>query len=352
MIIGITGTLGAGKGTIVEHLLKKNFKHFSVREFLVDEILKRELESNRENMVLVANDLRAKFGPSYIVEELYTKAKNTKGDCVIESLRCPGEVEALKEKEDFVLFAVDADVETRYSRIFERASETDRISFDEFVVQEQKEMISSDPNKQNLSKCIEMADHCFKNDWTVAELHKKVEKVLETKSFGTIEDSGQKKSEHVRPSWDEYFMKMASLVAERSACIRHNIGAVVVKGKRVLTTGYNSAAKGMPHCTDVGCLRDELGISSGERHEICRAIHAEQNAIIQAGVHGVNIDGGVMYCTHTPCMICAKMIVNAGIKEVISYHNYADSAARNFLREAGIILRKINRPSGEIKFKD
>ena len=169
MIIGITGTLGAGKGTIVEFLLKKGFKHYSVRAFLVDEISKRGLESNRENMVSVANDLRLKFGPSYIVEELYKKAKANGGNCIIESLRCPGEVDALKKKEDFVLFAVDADIETRYSRIVERGSVTDKISFDEFIAGEQKEMTSNDPNKQNLKKCIEMTDYNFKNDWTIKE---------------------------------------------------------------------------------------------------------------------------------------------------------------------------------------
>ena len=162
----------------------------------------------------------------------------------------------------------------------------------------------------------------------------------------------EKKSKYKRPSWDEYFMKMASLVAERSTCLRHHVGAIIVKKKRVLTTGYNGAAKGVKDCFELGCLRDELEIESGTRHEICRAIHAEQNAIIQAGVHGINISNSTMYCTHTPCMICAKMIVNAGIKEVISYHDYADEEARKFLKEAGVNLRKIPRPDNTIIFKD
>ena len=159
-------------------------------------------------------------------------------------------------------------------------------------------------------------------------------------------------NQNKRPSWDEYFMKLAALVAERSTCLRHHIGAIIVKDKRVLTTGYNGAARGVKDCLELGCLRDELGIESGTRHEICRAIHAEQNAIIQAGLHGIRISEGVMYCTHTPCMICAKMIVNANIKEVVSYHDYADEEARNFLREAGVKLRKVSRPNRTIKFKD
>lgn len=161
-----------------------------------------------------------------------------------------------------------------------------------------------------------------------------------------------KNTKNKRPSWDEYFMKLAALVAERSTCLRHHVGAVIVKEKRLLTTGYNGAARGMADCTELGCLRDEMKIASGTRHEICRAIHAEQNAIIQAGIHGINIDGGTIYCTHTPCMICAKMIANAGLKEVVSYQDYADEEARKFLSNAGLILRKLERPKNSISFKD
>lgn len=155
-----------------------------------------------------------------------------------------------------------------------------------------------------------------------------------------------------RPSWDEYFMKLAALVAERSTCLRHNTGAIIVKGKRVLTTGYNGAARGVKDCLELGCLRNKLSIPSGTRHEICRAIHAEQNAIIQGGLHGINIDGSTMFSTHTPCMICAKMIVNAGIKEVVSYQDYADEEAKKFLGQSGVELRKISKPSNTINFKD
>ena len=155
-----------------------------------------------------------------------------------------------------------------------------------------------------------------------------------------------------RPSWDEYFMKVAALVAERSTCLRHHVGAIIIKNKRIITTGYNGAARGVVDCTVAGCLRDELGIASGTRHEICRAIHAEQNAIIQGGFSGISIKDGTMYCTHTPCMICAKMIVNTGIKEVVSYHDYADTEARKFLEIAGVLLRKINRPDAFIGFED
>ncbi len=332
MIIGITGTLGAGKGTIVEYLLKKGFKHYSVRDFLVEEIVKRGIESNRENMVLVANDLRAKFGPSCIVEELYKKAKSDGGDCVIESLRCPGEVEALKGKKDFVLFAVDADIETRYTRIFERASETDRISFDEFVVQEQKEMSSSDPNKQNLRRCIEMADYKFKNDWTISELHEKVEKVLE-------KISGVKK--HVRPTWDEYFMEICRAVAKRGTCDRGRSGCVIVRGKQVLVTGYVGSPVGLPHCDDVGHQFENTIHEDGvERAHCIRITHAEQNAICQAAKLGIPINGATLYCKMEPCPVCAKMIINSGIKRVVCEKRY-QSGAQSLMEEAGILVEEI-----------
>ena len=155
-----------------------------------------------------------------------------------------------------------------------------------------------------------------------------------------------------RPSWDEYFMKIALLVAERSTCQRHHVGAVIVKDKRVLTTGYNGAAAGTKDCIELGCLRNEMKIPSGTRHEICRAIHAEQNAIIQAGLHGVRTEGAVMYCTHPPCILCAKMIANAKIKKLVSCGEYADDSFKNLFKEAGIEHVKMKKPSTEISVLD
>jgi len=154
-----------------------------------------------------------------------------------------------------------------------------------------------------------------------------------------------------RPSWDNYFLKMAMLVAERSTCRRHHVGAVLVRDKRVLSTGYNGAASGIKDCLELGCLRDELGIESGTRHEICRAIHAEQNAIIQAGLHGVSIADSTMYCTHAPCLICAKMIVNAGIKRFVSFTEYSDPNSPELFRDAGVLFEVLPIPDKAIKFK-
>lgn len=144
-----------------------------------------------------------------------------------------------------------------------------------------------------------------------------------------------------RPSWDQYFMDIVELVSMRSTCMRRKVGAVLIKDKRILTTGYNGVPMGVHHCSESGCLRDEMGIPSGERHELCRGLHAEQNAIIQAALHGVSIKGATLYCTNHPCIICSKMIINSGISTVIYRDEYQDELAREMLAEAGIEVKKL-----------
>ena len=139
-----------------------------------------------------------------------------------------------------------------------------------------------------------------------------------------------------RPDWQTYFMNIAQLVASRSTCIRRQVGAIIVKENRILSTGYNGTPTGIRHCLDRGCLRDELKIPSGQRHELCRGLHAEQNAIIQAAYHGVSIESGEIYCTNQPCIICAKMIINAGLKKIIIGNSYPDELAAEMLDEAGL----------------
>jgi len=155
-----------------------------------------------------------------------------------------------------------------------------------------------------------------------------------------------------RPDADEYFLKISSVVAERSTCRRHHVGAVAVRNKHILATGYNGAPSGAKDCLELGCLRDELGIPSGTRHEICRGIHAEQNVIIQSGLHGVSIEGATIYATHNPCVLCAKMLVNAKIKRFVSFGVYNDSSFLDLFREAGIEIIKKDRPSSRITFLD
>ncbi len=178
-IIGITGTLGAGKGTIVEYLTKEyGFVHFSVRDFLLEEIKKRKLIANRDTMVMIANELRADNSPSYIVDKLYENALKSKCNCIIESIRTLGEVVSLRNIGDFTLFAVDASPPIRYKRIVLRDSETDRIAYNTFLENEEREMNSTDPNKQNLRKCIDMADFVFSNNTSKEDLYAQLFTVL------------------------------------------------------------------------------------------------------------------------------------------------------------------------------
>lgn len=140
-----------------------------------------------------------------------------------------------------------------------------------------------------------------------------------------------------RPSWDEYFMQMAELTAQRSTCLRRKVGAVIVKDKHIIATGYNGAPRGLHHCGDLGgCLRQKLGVPSGQRHELCRALHAEQNAIIQAATLGQSIENASIYITHQPCVICAKMIINAGINRIVVKEGYPDELSAEILEEAGL----------------
>ncbi len=145
-----------------------------------------------------------------------------------------------------------------------------------------------------------------------------------------------------RPGWDEYFMTLANEVATRTTCLRRGVGAVIVKDLRILATGYNGVPSGLAHCEQTGCLRQQLGVPSGQRHEICRGLHAEQNAIIQAARYGINIDGATIYVTTQPCIVCAKMIINSGIVEIVYQNPYPDELAMSMLEESGIKLREFS----------
>lgn len=143
-----------------------------------------------------------------------------------------------------------------------------------------------------------------------------------------------------RPSWSEYFMTITDMVGKRSTCLRRHVGAILVKNRRILATGYNGAPAGIRHCEETGCIRRDSGVPSGQRHELCRGLHAEQNAIIQAAYHGVSISGSTLYCTNKPCIICSKMLINAGIKKIIYGEGYEDPLADEMLTEAGIKVER------------
>ncbi|MBP1710799.1 MAG: deoxycytidylate deaminase [Deltaproteobacteria bacterium] len=148
---------------------------------------------------------------------------------------------------------------------------------------------------------------------------------------------------HSRPDWDTYFLDIVELVSKRATCLRRAVGAGLVRDRRILATGYNGAPSKLQHCLDIGCLREQLNVPSGERHELCRGLHAEQNAIIQAALHGVSTKGSTLYCTNHPCVICAKMIINAGITRIVIRDGYSDRLAADMLSEAGISVDQLDK---------
>jgi len=336
MIIGLTGTNASGKTTVVKHLVSKHFEHYSLSDILRDELNKRDVEPTRENLIQIGNELRENFGASILADRV--KIKFSKSNAVIDSIRNPGEVKSLKQLPNFSLIAVDAPVELRFHRASSRKRVENATNLDEFIDMENREK-SIHINHQNISECIQLADFKLQNDNNLEKLYRSINQII------------VQLESRVRPTWDEYFLKMAFLVAERSTCLRHHVGAIIIQDRHVLTTGYNGAARKIDDCLKLGCLRNQLNIPSGERHEICRAIHAEQNAIIQAGVHGVTIDGGTIYCTHSPCIICAKMIVNAGIKRVVTCGDYPDdyNLVMNLFEQANVQFDRINQPEMTIK---
>ena len=326
--IGITGTLGAGKGTIVDYLVQnRGFVHFSVRAFLIEEIKRRGMEVNRDSMSLGCNDLRAQHTPSWIVEQLYEQAQASGCNCIIESVRTTGEVDALRGKPNFYLFAVDADPKVRYERAVLRGSETDHVSYETFLANEQREMDNSDPNKQNLRGCIERADFRFDNNGSIELLHQQVEQVLSQIMYR-------------RPSWDEYFMELANTASKRATCDRGRSGCVIVKDRQLLVTGYVGAPSGLPHCDEVGHLFRRTLEADGRVTTHCvRTVHAEQNAICQAARRGISLDGATLYCRMTPCRTCAMLIINCGIKRVVCERKYhAGSESEELFRQAGVQL--------------
>ena len=326
--IGITGTLGAGKGTIVDYLVQnRGFAHYSVRAFITEEINRRGLAVDRDTMTLVGNDLRAQHSPSWIVEQLYEQAQASGCNCIIESVRTVGEVEALRGKPNFYLFAVDADPRVRYDRVVLRASETDHITYDTFLANEQREMDNDDPNKQNLRYCIQQADYRFDNGGTIDDLHHQVEAVLQQITYR-------------RPTWDEYFMELANTASKRATCDRGRSGCVIVKDRQLLVTGYVGSPAGLPHCDEVGHLFRQSINADGKITTHCvRTVHAEQNAICQAARRGIALDGATLYCRMTPCRTCAMLIINCGIKRVVCERKYhAGAESEELFRQAGIQL--------------
>jgi len=330
MIIGLTGENCAGKGTVAEHLKKKSFYYLSLSDILREELAKEGKEITRESLIAKGNELREKFDAGVLAEKTVRKLDKSR-NYVIDSIRNPAEVEELKKLPGFTLWYVKASAETRFERMAQRDREGDPKTFEAFKEIEEAEK-SSDPKRQQLQKTIEMADHVVENEYDFQLLFDHVNKLLcELSSTCRVP----------RPSWDEYFMSIAKQVAARSNCMKRKVAALIVKDKRIISTGYNGTPRGCVNCDEGGCPRCNNFASGGEKLDECLCAHGEENAIVQAAYHGISVKDGTMYCTFSPCLYCTRMIINAGLVEVVYNENYPVSEnSASLFKQAGVKLRQ------------
>jgi len=332
MIIGLTGKNAAGKGEVAAFLKERGFQYHSLSDVLRSELKSRRLTPTRDHLTRVGNELREKYGPPVLAERILKLLGHTPQNSVVDSFRNPGEVEAFRRRSDFVLWAVTASPPIRFARIKARAREKDPTTLAQFVAVEKREAHNLDRHKQSIEACEKLADTRLQNNGTLAALNKRLVPLLKTVL---------KKVK--RPEWDGYFMTIAQQVASRSNCLKRKVAAVIVKDGRIISTGYNGTPRHTKNCFEGGCPRCNAVGPSGQGLDECFCSHGEENAIVQAAYHGIGIKGSTLYTTFSPCLLCTKMIINAGLVEVVYNHDYPlGGAALALLKEAGVRLRQIN----------
>ncbi len=330
MIIGLTGKNGSGKGEVAKYLKERGFQYYSLSDVLREEAVKEGIEVTRENLIQLGNKLRAQMGPGALAERIFSRLDPEK-NYVIDSMRHPSEVEVLRRRVDFMLACVSAPQRLRFERIKLRKREHDAPTFEDFQAVETREAASTNSTDQQLDHAIARADVILENGGPLKMLHDRIREVLL--------DFSKKQA---RPNWDDYFMGIAKVVALRSNCMKRKVAAVLVKDKRIISTGYNGTPRGVINCSDGGCPRCNNIDISGKSLEECLCSHAEENAIVQSAYHGVNIKDSVLYTTFSPCLTCTKMIINAGIREVIYNVEYPLSqTSLAILEQAHVPVRRL-----------
>ncbi|VVC04404.1 Dephospho-CoA kinase [Candidatus Bilamarchaeum dharawalense] len=332
MIIGLTGENCAGKSTICEYLRKKGFYYLSLSDVIREELSDEGIEITRDTLIKKGNRMREQFGPGILATKVLLKVEGDK-NYIIDSIRNAAEVEGLKKNQGFFLFYITAPSEVRFQRMKARKREGDPVTFEAFVRIEEIEKKSDKATHQSIMDAVSKADKKIVNDGDLQHLFDLVDKAL-----GEVSE----KFRFERPSWDEYFMGIAKVVASRSNCIKRKVAAVIVKDKRIISTGYNGTPRGVRNCNEGGCPRCNSFAESGKNLEECYCSHGEENAIVQASYHGIPIKGAIIYTTFSPCLICTKMILNAGLSEVIYNAEYPlAEAPLKLLKEAGIVVRQV-----------
>jgi len=327
--IGLTGSLAAGKGVVSEFLKDRGFVYISLSDELREIAKEKKLEVTRKNLQDLGNILREEQGAGVLALKVVEKIRTQNYEkAIIDGIRNPAEIVVLKKLKNFCLIAVDAPQDLRFKRMLERNRESDPKTWEAFLdVDNRDKGFGESATGQAVAKCMEQADHILFNFGGLDEIQEKVKKAYEK-----VERSLP------RLSWDEYFMEIAKAVAKRATCDRGRSGCVIAKDKQILVSGYVGSPKGLPHCDEVGHQMKQTVHEDGTITNHCvRTTHAEQNAICQAAKLGVPIDGATIYVRMTPCIVCAKMIINSGIKRVVCEEKYhAGRESEEMLKQAGI----------------
>ena len=335
MIVGLTGYLAAGKGVVSDFLNEKGFVYMSLSEELREIAKEKKIEITRQTLQDLGNKMREENGIGFLAERIAEKIKNQQyTKVVVDGIRNPGEIRVLKKLREFILVAVYAPREIRFKRLVERNRESDPKTWEDFVkVDDRDQGVGEEKTGQAVEACVQQADLIFINDSGLEEAKKKVESLYE-----------EIEKKIPRPSWDEYFMEISRAVAKRATCNRGKSGCVIAKDKQVLVTGYVGSPRGLPHCDEVGHQMKTTIHEDGTQTQHCvRTTHPEQNAICQAAKLGIPIDGSILYCKMTPCIVCAKMIINSGIKKVVCEKKYhAGKESEELFNKAGILLEFLN----------
>ncbi len=327
MIVGITGYNASGKDTAADFLIEEGYEHLSLSDEIRSYLRKKGIEESRESLINTGNLLRKKEGNGTLAKRVLKRTVPGK-DYVITSIRHPEEVKELKKTGKFLLFFIESPTESRLQRIKTRKRAGDPKTLKELLSAEKKEQKSG--ANQQMHKMKRLADAIILNDGTLEGFR---EKTVEAVNKERI-----KRDMH-RPDWDEYFFGIMEAVSRRATCDRGKSGAILVKNKQIIATGYVGAPKGLPHCDHAGHLYGEV-LREGKVHLHCiRTTHAEMNAIVQAAKSGVSTEGATIYCKMEPCLDCCKAIINAGIKRVVALKKYHGAQnSREFFKQAGVKL--------------
>jgi len=329
MIIGLTGKNAAGKGEVAGFLQDKGFYVYSLSDVLREELKTRGEEPTRENLVRIGRELRGENGDGYLAERVLARTQPDK-NYVVDSFRHPAEIAVFRRDPRYRLLLIEANPKIRFERIRQRGREADPATLNEFLQLEEKEHASAAVGGQQLHLSAGQADATVQNDSSLEE--------LKTSVLGIVSRWAHQLS---RPGWDEYFMGIAKVASLRSNCVKRKVAAVIVKDKRVISTGYNGTPRGTTNCFEGGCPRCNSLADSGARLDECLCSHAEENAITQAAYHGVRVKRATLYTTFAPCLMCTKMIINAGIEEVIYNLEYPlNDVSFQLLEQAKVSVRQ------------